>query len=310
MSRNYGLGSRNMASAARIALDRAAQRGELSFSSVATLSERFSQFASAASAQGIGRMERISPEGVQAYGQQLAAQVQRGELSAAYAQNLVSAINTVMHLVRNWPSVNPTKACGIAQRCAVRDTPPLGVDRTVFERGLEQLRGDDQLRAAAVANLARELGLRSKEAALLNAHKALQEARECGQVTIVDGAKGGRSRTVPISQERQLSVLASAATLQGTGRSLIPVEQNWKQFRENTLRQGRGPLQQAGITGYHDLRAAYACERYQQLTGHPAPVIAGGIVDKDQDRAAREQISAELGHGRIDVVAEYIGGRG
>ncbi|VVN09696.1 integrase domain-containing protein [Pseudomonas fluorescens] len=310
MSRNYGLGSRNMASAARVALDRAAQRGELSFSSVATLSERFSQFASAASAQGIGRMERISPEGVQAYGQQLAAQVQRGELSAAYAQNLVSAINTVMRLVRNWPSVSPTKACGIAQRCAVRDTPPLGVDRTVLERGLEQLRGDDQLRAAAVANLARELGLRSKEAALLNAHKALQEARECGHVTIVDGAKGGRSRTVPISQERQLSVLAKAATLQGTGRSLIPVEQNWKQFRENTLRQGRGPLQQAGITGYHDLRAAYACERYQQLTGHPAPVIAGGIVDKDQDRAAREQISAELGHGRIEVVAEYIGGRG
>ncbi|CAG8866524.1 integrase domain-containing protein [Pseudomonas fluorescens] len=310
MSRNYGLGSRNIASAARIALDRAAQRGELSFSSVATLSERFTQFADAARAQGIGRMERISPELVQAYGQQLAAQVERGELSPAYAQNLVSAINTVMHQVCDWSSVSPTKACGISQRCAVRDTPPLGVDRNVLERGLEQLRGDDQLRAAAVADLARELGLRSKEASLLNAHKALQDARERGLVTIVDGTKGGRPRTVPVLQEQQLSALANAATLQGAGRSLIPVEQNWKQFRENTLRQGRGPLQQAGITGYHDLRAAYACERYQQLTGHPAPVIAGGIVDKDQDRVAREQISAELGHGRIDVVAEYIGGRG
>ncbi|MGH8333121.1 MAG: hypothetical protein ACRES0_22255 [Pseudomonas sp.] len=32
-----------------------------------------------------------------------------------------------------------------------------------------------------MAELARELGLRSKEAALLNAHKALQEARERGQ---------------------------------------------------------------------------------------------------------------------------------
>jgi integrase len=161
-----------------------------------------------------------------------------------------------------------------------------------------------------VAVLARELGLRSKEAALLNAHKALQEARERGRMTIVDGTKGGRPRTVPVLQEQQLSALANAATLQGAGRALISVEQNWKQFRENTLRQGRGPLQQAGITGYHDLRAAYACDRYQQLTGHPAPVIAGGIVDKHQDRLAREQISAELGHGRIDVVAEYIGGRG
>ena len=310
MSRNYGLGSRNMASAARIALDRAAQRGELSYSSAATLTERFSQFADAARAQGIGRLERISPEGVQAYGQQLAAQVQRGELSPAYAQNLVSAINTVLHLVRDWSSVSPTKTCGIAQRCAVRDTPPLGVDRNVLERSLEQLRGDDQLRAAAVADLARELGLRSKEAALLNIHKALQEARERGLVTIVEGTKGGRPRTVPVRQKQQLSALVNAATLQGAGRSLIPVEQNWKQFRENTLRQGRVPLQQVGITGYHDLRAAYACDRYQQITGHPAPVIAGGIVDKHQDRIARQQISAELGHGRIDVVAEYIGGRG
>lgn len=310
MSRNYGLGSRDMSSAARIALDRAAQRGELSFSSVATLTERFSQFVNAVRAQGIGRLERISPELVQAYGQHLSTQVQRSELSPAYAQNLVSAINTVMHLVCDWSSVSPTKACGIAQRCAVRDTPPLGVDRTLLERSLEQLRGNDQLRAAAVADLARELGLRSKEAALLNAHKALEEARESGLVTIIDGTKGGRARTVPVLQEQQLSALANAAIQQGVGRSLIPVEQNWKQFRENTLRQGRIPLQQVGINGYHDLRAAYACDRYQQITGSPAPVIAGGIVDKHLDRLAREQISSELGHGRIDVVSEYIGGRG
>lgn len=310
MSRNYGLGSRDMASAARIALDRAAQRGELSFSSVATLTERFSQFVNAVRAQGIGRLERISPELVQAYGQHLSTQVQRSELSPAYAQNLVSAINTVMHLVCDWSSVSPTKACGIAQRCAVRDTPPLGGDRIVLERSLEHLSGNAPLRAAAVAVLARELGLRSKEAALLNTHKALQEARNSRRVTIVDGTKGGRSRIVPVLHEQQLSALASAAALQGTDRSLIPVEQNWKQFRENTLRQGRIPLQQVGINGYHDLRAAYACDRYQQITGHPAPVIASGIVDKHLDRLAREQISAELGHGRIDVISEYIGGRG
>lgn len=310
MSRNYGLGSRDMASAARIALDRAAKRGELSFSSVATLTERFSQFVNAVRAQGVGRLERITPELVQAYGQHLSTQVQRSELSPAYAQNLVSAINTVMHLVCDWSSVSPTKACGIAQRCAVRDTPPLGVDRILLERSLEQLRGNDQLRAAAVADLAREFGLRSKEAALLNTNKALQEARERGLVTIVDGTKGGRGRVVPVLQEQQLRALANAAIQQGVGRSLIPVEQNWKQFRENTLRHGRIPLQQVGITGYHDLRAAYACDRYQQITGYPAPVIAGGTVDKHQDRLAREQISAELGHGRIDVVSEYIGGRG
>lgn len=247
MSRNYGLGSRNIASAARIALDRAAQRGELSFSSVATLSERFTQFADAARAQGIGRMERISPELVQAYGQQLAAQVERGELSPAYAQNLVSAINTVMHQVCDWSSVSPTKACGIAQRCAVRDTPPLGVDRNVLERGLEQLRGDDQLRAAAVADLARELGLRSKEAALLNAHKALQDARERGLVTIVDGTKGGPPTNGPCAPGAAAERLGERRHLAG-GRPLVDSR---RAELETVSRKHPAPRTWASAAGRH-----------------------------------------------------------
>jgi hypothetical protein len=51
-------------------------------------------------------------------------------------------------------------------------------------------------------------------------------------------------------------------------------------------------------------------ERYEALTGHPAPVMGGHIDDRQADRDAREQISHELGHDRIEVVAEYIGGRG
>jgi hypothetical protein len=45
------------------------------------------------------------------------------------------------------------------------------------------------------------------------------------------------------------------------------------------------------------------------LTGWAAPVAGGEIADRDADREAREQIAEELGHGRIDVVSEYIGGR-
>ena len=74
-----------------------------------------------------------------------------------------------------------------------------------------------------------------------------------------------------------------------------------------TVRTGDESLS-ASVVTEHD-RAAYACERYETLTGHPAPVLGGVITDRDQDREARERISAELGHGRIDVVSEYIGGR-
>ncbi len=58
----------------------------------------------------------------------------------------------------------------------------------------------------------------------------------------------------------------------------------------------------------NDLRAAYACERYAELTGHPAPVVAGHrSATREEDRAARTVIAQELGHGRIDVLGAYVG---
>jgi predicted DNA-binding protein (UPF0251 family) len=69
--------------------------------------------------------------------------------------------------------------------------------------------------------------------------------------------------------------------------------------------------QDYGLTKIHDLRAAYACERYRQLTGAAAPVVAGRqTVNRTIDRTARQTIAQELGHGRIDVVSAYIGGTG
>ena len=61
----------------------------------------------------------------------------------------------------------------------------------------------------------------------------------------------------------------------------------------------------------HELRAAYACERYEQITLHRAPINGSKCCQLDQrlDHEARKQVSYELGHGRIDVVAAYIGGR-
>jgi len=88
---------------------------------------------------------------------------------------------------------------------------------------------------------------------------------------------------------------------------MIPADQTWKSWRENDLRAARKIVQEHTGGGLHDLRAAYACERYESLTCNPAPVAGGEIVDRAADREAREQIAAELGHGRIDVVAEYVG---
>lgn len=318
MSRNYGLGSRDMKSAGRIALDKAADKKEMSFSTADTVADRWSQFVVYAKENGVGRMERITPELVTEYGKLLAGKVtnreqnikEREQLAASTAQNLLSAVNTVMHLVRgSWASVSPTKTCQISERTMIRTTVPAGLDRSVSAIAINALKEAGLPRAAIVAELARELGLRSKEASLLDANKALREAGKNGSIRVSDGTKGGRVRELTLTQQ-QISVLEKAAAIQGANRSIMPANIDWNKFRSTELKLGRQVLQSSGIRGYHDQRAAYACDRYQVITGQPAPVCGGGIPDREADMAARYQISEELGHGRADVASSYIGGRG
>jgi transposase-like protein len=204
-----------------------------------------------------------------------------------------------------WKSVSPTKECQIDQRRAIRETPPSGLERAQLENGLSALNA----RGHAVAQLAREFGLRTKEVSLLNAHTALREAQTRGVISVLDGTKGGRAREVPLNAlnaEQQLAVLKRAADVQGAAKAVMPADKNWKQWKENGLRAIRETLQQHGISRLHDLRSAYACERYQQLTGHAAPVL-GGQAPRDIDRTARLQIASELGHGRISITNSYLG---
>lgn len=310
MSRNYGLGSRDMGTAGQYALNNAARTGGVSFSTAATNGERWQQFAQWARDQGIKKMENITADTVIQYGRELAARVEAGVLSAATAQNLVSAINGVMKIATQggWQSISPTKGCGIQERSHVRADAPGALDRVAYGRAVEAVREQVGERAAAVVELARELGLRSKEASLLDARAALAEARERGAVTISDGTKGGRERELVVGAQ-QVAALERAAQAQGDARSMIPADQSWAAWRAGELRDARELVQQHTGGGLHDLRAAYACERYEALTGHAAPCAGGEISDRDLDHAARLAISEELGHGRIDVVSEYVGGR-
>lgn len=311
MSRNFGLGSRVMADAGRMALDRAAGRGDMSFSTAATQADRWTSFSAWAKEQGVARMERIDREMVRAYGRELADKVKTGDLATATAQNYVSAVNSVMTLATNgaWESISPTKDCGIAQRSAVREDAPGALDRSAYCRAVDAVRDQVGDRAASVVELARDLGLRSKEASMLDARAALAEATERGTVTITEGSKGGREREVPITYPSQVQALERAAAAQCYARAVMPPDATWQSWREGGLRDAREAVQAVTGGGMHDLRAAYACDRYQALTGHAAPAAGGEILDRDTDLAARLTIAAELGHGRAEVAAEYIGGR-
>lgn len=256
-------------------------------------------------------LEEVNRALVTHYAQSLAGRVTNQEMSAAYAQNRVSAVNSVMKFASRgrWESVSPTRDGGIEKRSALRTDVPGGYDRTRYDAALESMRAAGCERAASVAELARELGLRSKEGSLLDARTAWKEAQSQRQITLELGTKGGRARTIPITSAHQMAALARAAAIQ-TDRSVMPPDANWKHWRENELRQGREILKAYTQGGYHDLRAAYACERYRDLTGQEAPVIAGQRQpDQASDQRARQQIASELGHGRIDVTTEYLGSR-
>jgi site-specific recombinase XerC len=307
---NFSLGSRDAGKAGTFALNAAARDGSISYSSAATVADRWERFVEwAREEEGVKWMEDYTREMTIAYGRDLSERVAAGEMAPSTAQNYVSAVNTVMGLATQgkWESVSPTKSCGIAERSTIRDQAPGALDREAYSRALDAVREQLGDRAAAVVELARELGLRSKEASLINSKAALSEALARYAVTISEGTKGGREREVPITSERQLEALKTAAQAQGSDRSMIPHDQTWKEWREGTLRDAREIVQQHVGEGLHGLRSAWACERYESLTGSPAPVAGGETVDREADREAREIIAAELGHGRTDVTNEYLG---
>jgi len=121
--------------------------------------------------------------------------------------------------------------------------------------------------------------------------------------------KGGRERYVPILTSKQREWLEEAkALVKHKGNSLIPQDTIYKTYR-NTVNQY---FRRKNICKTHGLRHLYAQERYKVLAGWECPA-KGGLsrkqlsVERQQiDKATRLQISGELGHGRIQVLAQYI----
>lgn len=120
--------------------------------------------------------------------------------------------------------------------------------------------------------------------------------------------KGGREREIPIETPEQRAVLDRAHGLAGRG-SLIPPDRSYVQH----LRCWERETRLAGLSKTHGLRHQYAQQRYQALTGRPAPA-AGGPASKEltgpqraENRNARQTIARELGHERIAITTVYLG---
>lgn len=267
---------------------------------------------------GINDARRIDRKVLADYAAYLRDVVGRGDLAVSTAQNRLSSVNRTMAALRGDQCVklpSPSKALGM-QRTGVRQSAPQGQNREQVKQIVDALCRQHQLRAAAIVLLARATGMRLREAILADLPRLRREAEVFDKINIQDGTKGGRAgasapRWIAVDDHVRKALGFARQVSPAGSRNLIAPHESYLGVLQQIIRPARDILHSHSLKGLHELRAAYACERYEQITQHPAPINGGQSlrVDRHLDREARSQISYELGHGRIDVIAAYIGGR-
>ena len=267
---------------------------------------------------GFNDSRKIDRQTLLDYAGHLRQQVEQGAIGIATAQNRLSSVNRNMAALRGDQYVkvpSPSKALGM-RRTSVRRSLPQGQDREHVKRIVEVLCEHQMQRAAAIAQLARATGMRLREAILADLPRLKREAEQYGKINIQEGTKGGRSgasapRWITMDEHIRDALAFALQVSPGGSRNLLAPNERYLDFQRGIVRPARDILHTHNLKGFHELRAAFACERYEQITQHPAPINGGRCFQLDQhlDKVARDQISYELGHGRVDVVSAYIGSR-
>lgn len=293
--------------------------GDGRYATVQAHSERWRLFAQwCRHTHNLNDARRIDRQLLQDYARHLSQVVVQGELAVSTAQNRLSTVNRTLEVLRGDRRVrlpSPSQALGMQRRNA-RAEAPHGQDRTHLTPLSQALGQQGYGRVAAILGLTRNCGMRLREAILADLPRLQREAALHGAINIAEGTKGGRRgasapRWIPATPEVRQALTQAASVSPKGSRNLLDGQELYVTFLNRQIRPARELLHAHGIKGFHELRTAYACERFQQLTGHPAPVNGGQLhcLDRDRDRQAREVISGELGHNRVAVVAAYIGGR-
>lgn len=222
------------------------------------------------------------------------------KLSPGTMKNRMSAVRWWAEKVGKVNCVPKTNdAAGISRRTFV------GVETKAQKLTSDQLDrvGHDRLKVSL--ELQQAFGLRREECMKFCPEVAIKDDR----ISLKGSwCKGGRERDIPILNEYQRDVLTRAATLAGKG-SMIPPEQNYKAW----LATYEKATNRAELSNLHGLRHGYAQDRFEAIAGFKSPLAGGPSRDqltaeqKERDFEARMVVSNELGHGREEVTAVYLG---
>lgn len=305
--RNFGWGKK-LEWAGKQALRAAFGNGH--YSTVASHANRWRKFCEWLHEQNIRDARQISRAELAQFAGYLAQRTGE-DMSIAYAKNQLSSANVVLESLRGDRAVWVKPGDFLSRRSVVRLSVPGGMDRAQVKVAADTLKAAGKERVAAVALLCRELGLRRREALLLEVRRAHHQAVNFGRVNIVAGTKGGRGKSVdrwvPVS-DTAIQAIRFAEKAIGNDSRLVPENQSLAQWLPKVSKTWTNAVSPLGLGSLRDLRAAYACHRYAQLTGTQAPVVVGKrAAPKSVDLEARRVIAQELGHNRTEVIVAYIG---
>jgi len=281
--------------------------GEGHFGTKAAYRSRFGDFEKFASSRGIYSHKHINRTLVDDYIVQLQTRIHEGTLAVSTATNRLSAVNVVLELVVGDSRYYRAPRQYFPARHYTRTSVPGGLDLSVVVDVYQHLSEQAQLEFGIFILMMRVLGLRIKEAILQDYARMLTEVPQ-GYVTVVEGTKNGRGRffqrKVPIDAIF-VPTLALAASLQNGRNNLIPEGIRYKTI----LRRFRYRYKQVrtlfGLDRPHDLRAAYACDRYETLTGFAAPVLVGKRLPSKEADHLRGWIIKWMGGASPDFGSQH-----
>lgn len=180
-----------------------------------------------------------------------------------------------------------------------------GVD---FEKVHQEMMALDPV-GARILLVMKTYGLRLKEALCLRPH----EADSHDALLITRGTKTGRPRQLIFSEfedQRFRSVLDDMKDQVPEDCHLAWSNRSLKQAKKYMYYLcAKVGLQRDGKLGVipHGLRAEFAIDKLEQLTGQLAPVRGGIVIDYRQISEARRKVSRALGHNRPKITGAYYG---
>ena len=120
------------------------------------------------------------------------------------------------------------------------------------------------------------------------------------------------SNLIRFGLNRNLRSIFSSA-LRSVVRDLRAEQLGMDRYRYRNIMVLSHEIQKSHFYRMHGLQHAYALARYEGLTGWKASAAGGPSrrslpeAMRRADTAARLTVSRELGHGRLDVAAAYLG---